>query len=325
MSICIEAKGEKRGYMLPTVALAVSVLIDTGDVSRFYKLYESAHGHPTATQVQQQYLRPGSDGLHRLLVERPSVTARSIAVNLLKHPEQYKLAQSCTALLPDVKRRLTVAMARFKLLYPAARFPPITIVVSRGKPAAIADSAGVIASIESLCAVKWMDPNIKDRLVHVLAHEYTHVQQAIAQPAFYNDPKPTLLQAALIEGAAEFTAQLISGAPGEVWSSQMRSHTAGREKAIEFQFVSQEGRTELSPWIDNSTLSTQGDLGYWVGYRIVKSYYDHAPNKRTAIQEIIQMNDARAFLRKSGWYPGKPIAMTHRYRGFIDHVTGEIL
>ncbi len=291
--------------MLLTVALAVSVLIATGDVSRFYKIFNATNGRPTATLLAKQYISPGSDGLHRLLRERPSVTAGSIAAHILKRQEQYVHAQSCTAVLPTVKRRIGIAMDRFKFLYPEAQFPPITIVVSHGKPAAIADSSGVIASIETLCSVGWMDPNIENRFVHVLAHEYTHVQQAIAQPVFYNNPKPTLLQASLIEGAAEFTAQLISGAPGEVWSPQMRSHTAGRWKTIESQFASQEHQTDLSQWIDNSTMSTQGDLGYWVGYRIVEPYYDRAANKKTALREIIQMNHPQAFLKKSDWYPGK--------------------
>lgn len=30
----------------------------------------------------------------------------------------------------------------------------------------------------------------------------------------------------------------------------------------------------LQQWIDNGSLTTPGDLGYCVGYRIVKSYYD---------------------------------------------------
>ena len=39
-----------------------------------------------------------------------------------------------------------------------------------------------------------------------------------------------------------------------------------------------------------------GDLGYWVGYRIVKSYYQHAADKRRAIRDILEMSDPKAFL-----------------------------
>jgi hypothetical protein len=54
----------------------------------------------------------------------------------------------------------------------------------------------------------------------------------------------------------------------------------------------------------NSTPEKPDDLGYWVGYRIVKSYHLHAADKRQAIREILQMTDPNAFLAKSGWYPG---------------------
>jgi hypothetical protein len=48
----------------------------------------------------------------------------------------------------------------------------------------------------------------------------------------------------------------------------------------------------------------QGDLGYWVGHRIVKSYFQHANDKRRALREIIEMTDPKAFLAKCRWFPG---------------------
>jgi hypothetical protein len=50
-----------------------------------------------------------------------------------------------------------------------------------------------------------------------------------------------------------------------------------------------------------------------VGYRIVKSYYEHAANKRQAFREILQMSDAKAFLAKSGWYPGMELPSSHSF------------
>jgi hypothetical protein len=41
-----------------------------------------------------------------------------------------------------------------------------------------------------------------------------------------------------------------------------------------------------------------------VGYRIVKSYYEHAPDKGRALCDILGMRDPKAFLAGSGWYPG---------------------
>ena len=50
-----------------------------------------------------------------------------------------------------------------------------------------------------------------------------------------------------------------------------------------------------------------GDLGYWVGYRIAKAYWLQSSDKRAALAKILQVTDARAFLAKSGWYPGIPL------------------
>jgi hypothetical protein len=42
--------------------------IHVEDLYRFYRLYEATGGHPTADQLQHDYLDPGSDGLHNLAI-----------------------------------------------------------------------------------------------------------------------------------------------------------------------------------------------------------------------------------------------------------------
>jgi hypothetical protein len=282
-------------------AAAAGPDIQTEDVERFYKVYDAAGGHPTADQLQHDYLDPGSEGLHHLAKVR-NVTGTRIADTMAKHPEIYSGARQCMLVLPRVRQRVEVALRKLCHLYPEARFPPVTIAVSRGKPMGVGSAdAGLQIGLEALCAVKWMNPNVEERFVHVIAHEYIHVQQFAA---LNNDEHPTLLERSLVEGAAEFGAELISGQPGEVGSPELRASTQGHEKEIESAFVADEDRTDLSQWLDNSTLEKQGDLGYWVGYRIVKSYYQHAADKRRALREIIDMTDPKAFLAKSGWYPG---------------------
>jgi hypothetical protein len=78
----------------------------------------------------------------------------------------------------------------------------------------------------------------------------------------------------------------------------------GHETEIEIAFVPDEDKTDLSKWLYNGTIDKVGDLGYWVGYRIVKSYYQHAADKRQAIRGILEMSDPKAFLARSGWRPG---------------------
>jgi len=268
------------------------------DVTRFYQVYDAAGGHPSAAQLQQDYLDAGSDGLHQLAKLR-NVTGERIADALAKRPEMYVEARKCVAVLPRVRQRLHAALGKLGALYPQARFPPVTIAVGRGKPVGVGSPAtGVQIGLEALCSTDWLNPDLEDRFVHVIAHEYVHVQQS---QALGDDPHPTVLQISLIEGIAEFTGELISG---DVSYSQLRKQVAGRENQIETDFAADEDKTDLSKWIYNGTPDKPGDLGYWVGYRIAKAYYQHAPNKRRALREMLQMTDPKAFLAKSGWRPG---------------------
>jgi uncharacterized protein YjaZ len=119
----------------------------------------------------------------------------------------------------------------------------------------------------------------------------------------YDREKPTVLEESLIEGAAEFVGEMISGG---IAYPEFKSREKGREKEIETAFVRDEDKTDLSAWLYNGTLTRPGDLGYWVGYRIVKSYYEHARDKHRALREILGMDDAKAFLAQSRWHPGMP-------------------
>lgn len=276
------------------------VEIQTDDVTRFYQVYEAAGGRPTAQQIQHDYLDPGTEGLHHLMKVR-NVTAERIVQAIATQPELYTGARTCLAALPAVRDRLNAAFQKLLTLYPEAQRPPVTILVGRGKPLAISGPGdGVQIGLEAMCApnASFLNPNVKDRFVYVIAHEYIHSQQ---DPALSNDDHPTVLERSLVEGAAEFMGEMISGG---VSNGALRTSTVGHEKEIESKFAGDLDKTDLSDWLDNTTATTLGELGYWVGYRIVKAYYQHARDKRAAIREIITMSDPRGFFANSGWYPG---------------------
>jgi hypothetical protein len=272
------------------------------DVQRFYKLYDSAHGHPTVAQLEQDYLVPGTDALHRFQKIR-NVTAQRIFDENDKHPAVYTDARRCLAMLPKVKARTAVALDKLYRLYPEAKSAPITVLVGRGRPVGVTDDTGVYIGLEALCAADFMNPNPEDRFVHVMAHEYGHVQQSKALKDLNpGDPGATVLAISLGEGAADFIGKLISG---DVGNQAVWNEAKGHEAAIEQAFVKDEDSTDLTHWLYNGDGTAQhpGDLGYWVGYRIVKAYWDHHADKRQALKDIIEMTDPKAFLAKSGWKP----------------------
>lgn len=272
-------------------------LIEVDDVYRFYALYDATAGQPTAEQLQQ-YLDTGSVGLH-VFAEQRRTTGVRIAEAIARSPDTFAQARRCVEPLPRVRRRLGDALATLGRLYPEARFPPVTIAIGRGKPVGIGSPVtGVQIGLEALCATDYLNPDVEDRFVHVIAHEFVHVQQA---PELSDGESLTVLEASLMEGAAEFVTELISG---NVAYSHLPPLVAGRETEIEGAFLRDKARRDLSDWIGNGTPDKPGDFGYWVGYRIAKAHYSHATDKRQALREILEVRDAEAFLAASGWYPG---------------------
>lgn len=111
-----------------------------------------------------------------VLIKVRPVTADRIAQAIEAHPELYTHARSCLAALPRVRRRLDVSFQKLFELYPQARKPPVTILISRGKPLAIASPGdGVQIALEAMrgeTAAKFLGADLDDRFVHVTAHEY---------------------------------------------------------------------------------------------------------------------------------------------------------
>ena len=276
----------------------VEPVIETGDVDRFFEVYDEAGGHPAADVLQREYLDRGSVGLQQLARMR-NVTGQSIADAIAARPGIYAEARDCLGVLPRVRNRLVVALRKLRDLYPGMRLPPITIAIGRGKPVGVGGrDTGVQIGAEALCATDWMNPDIEDRFVRVIMHEYAHVQQAVA---FSEIEGATVLAASLEEGAAEFLTELTTGAISYAYLDGL---VAGREREIETAFAADAHKTDLSDWLYNSTPQKPADLGYWVGYRIVQSYYHHADDKHAAIRDILEMTDPEEFRARSGWQPG---------------------
>lgn len=288
----------------PNATLAVGTSagpqILTQDVDLFYRVYDAAGGHPSEAQLQRDYIDTGSDALHQFAKIR-NLSGDTLAKALAKHPEVYIDAKRCVAALGGVRRRLASALGRLGELYPDAKYPPVTILIGRDSTGGTTSAAGVLIGLESMCSFNWMEANVEDRFVHVIAHEYAHVQQPAADET--EDLNSTVLFASEIEGGAEFIAEMTCGSVG---NARLPIWAKGREKEIETAFVPDEDKTDKADWLYNGPGTPQkpGDLGYWVGYRIVKSYYQHAPNKQVALRDILQVRDAKVFLARSGWYPG---------------------
>ena len=277
------------------------LVIDTADVERFYRVFDAAGGHPTAADLQRHYVDAGSDGLRQFARLR-DLSGETLAAAVAKDPAPFEKARGCVVLLPAVRERVSAALAKLALIDPRATFPPVTIVIGRAKTGGTTSSSGVLVGLETICSADFLEANLEDRLVHLITHEYGHVQQSHAEET--DRPGATLLFASLIEGGAELVGELIGGS---VAYPHLQKWAQGREDGLARTFLAERGKTDLSAWLYNGlgTLERPGDLGYLMGYRIAKAYYDRSSDKERALADILQVSpeSAEALLQQSGFIP----------------------
>lgn len=282
------------------IVSARHIIVQTDDVTRFFKVLDANQGRPSADDLQHGYLDAGTDAL-RSFTDRRIGSMERLARAIQDKPALFAKARTCATALPSIRTRVAAAVDRLGALLPSARFPPVTVLVGRGNSGGVTTEAGVVVGLEALCNADWMQADVGDRFVHLIAHEYVHVQQPGAR---VDVEQPTLLYQTLLEGGAEYVAERISGQPA---NAHLQRWTQGRECALERAFLQDSMGTDLSRWLYNGpgNDARRGDLGYWIGYRIAHAYVARAADTRSGVAELldVQPGNAAALLEASGWQP----------------------
>ncbi|MGQ4583001.1 DUF2268 domain-containing putative Zn-dependent protease [Lysobacter sp. F60174L2] len=275
-------------------------VVHTGDVARFFEVFDAAEGQPGAEALQRGYLDAGSDALREFTQIRIGSMER-LADAIAAKPALFETARACAARLPEIRNRVVDALDELHAVLPSARFPPVTVLVGRGTTGGVTTPAGVVIGLETLCNADWMQADVGDRFVHLIAHEYVHVQQ---HGAAVEVAEPTLLYQTLLEGGAEYVGELISG---QVANVHLQDWASDRECALGREFLADKDGTDLSRWLYNGPGddARRGDLGYWIGHRIARAYVDAADDPQQAIVELLDVRPetAAALFEASGWQP----------------------
>jgi hypothetical protein len=278
--------------LLAAAPYAAAQLI-TSDVALFYRVYDNAHGKPSAAALQRDYLDAGTPGLRDFIPYRIK-SAQFLEQQIASRAANYEQARSCTSAFPALEQRVPLLIDRIAALYPAGTRPRVTVVIGADNSGGTSSTEGVILGLEVTCENRsHSQVPLDDRITYLLAHEMIHTQQR----RYAGD---TLLAAALNEGVADFVAELISG---HTSTEHLATWTKGHEAEIEARFRLDMNQSDHTAWLYNGmgTPEQPGDLGYWVGYRIARSYYEHAADKRAAVARLLEETDAAALLRDSRW------------------------
>ena len=161
---------------------------------------------------------------------------------------------------------------------------------ARNSGGTVAD-AGLILGVEmySRRPTAALNP---DDFVGLVTHELVHFEQK-------SSTSNTLLHQSMIEGAADFIAELIAGRNG---NERTKAYADGHEQEIWETFSKEMHGIKLDDWLYNAGKVKAGippDLGYYVGYKVCQAYYEHASDKRAALRQIMPMENEEKILKNS--------------------------
>ncbi|QFT77421.1 hypothetical protein [Erythrobacter sp. THAF29] len=295
----------------------LEAVIDTSDADRFAALFLETEEQPSRERIEANYLSQAGEGLALMQTTRFG-TAEALSDAITRSPATYRDAiQRCLPIAKSMEPDLRATYLALSGLFPDETLPRVEVVIGAGTSAGIASPNVQVIGLETLCAASPTEAEFRSALRYFFAHEPVHsLQPPLDETTLGNDP---LLTLALHEGVADMIAALVLGripdAERDAWAmtrrdALFRQFHADREiirasvaRGETLATFSPEARSALGRWFFNHNRVAKdwrSDLGYWIGRQMALAYVDHAPDKRKAIEELVQGIDPMTVLQASG-------------------------
>ena len=278
--------------------LEPSGFASTADVHHFVAVWHRLDFRDTSCTGLQGYIDSSTAGL-RAYLGKFNVGARDICHAIVGRPEDYGSIEEKLPALDSAAKQITSIFEKYRTYFPEARAPSVYFVVGTGISAGSTTTGNnprILVGVERARSVVGM-PSL-------IAHEFVHtVQDYPLWGSLTGGPgwlRGSLLRQSVKEGSADFLAELVTGVP------HRNAYGEAHEMALWQEFQRERRSTDYSRWLYNGWNARAlgdrpADLGYWMGYRITKAYYERAPDKAKAIRDIVSIKDFDRFLAQSGY------------------------
>jgi Predicted Zn-dependent protease (DUF2268) len=274
--------------------------ISTADVHRFLAAMRAMPPGDTACAALDAYLRSESVGLaayrHKFDVGR-----RELCTAVHQSPERYARLAVLAPGLDSAVGRIGEIFSHARRIVPGARAPDVYVVVGNGISGGNTtrgDAPQILIGAELLESARGVPATV--------AHELGHTLQRYPFRGISSGPRflqATVLHQSLVEGTADLMAELLTGEP------KRNRYAEAHEAELWTQFQRDMHSRDHGAWLYNGRSQRDSvrppDLGYWMGYRIAKAYYDHRADKTAAVHELLTTHDFDALVAASGYEGGR--------------------
>ena len=255
----------------------------SSDIPRFWEAFDQVNqgGNPF-----KEYLKDGSPGLKDFIKYRIE-SPRKLLKTAKKKKVDYEAIRENSLKMGSCITKIVQYYSNLENIYPDAVYPPTYFVIGAFNSGGTSSQNGLIIGVEMQKSIEYI-PNI-------VAHELIHYNQK------YVKERTTLLEQCILEGSADFIAELIIKSPHE---GENFRYGRAHEEALCKEFVQIMNDNKYNGWLYGTSGLKNGrprDLGYWIGYEICKAYYDKAQDKKQAIVEILSIKDFDDFVESSAY------------------------
>ena len=281
----------------------------TSDIENFWRAYDLAANETDKAKriavFQTEYLDKGSPGLKDFLRLRIK-SAETLVGTIDRMPKYYASIRPQTLQVQRMEKRMRAAFKKFKSIYPDAVFPDVYFLIGVTNSGGTTGPSGLLIGTEMYGKTAktpmdelnaWLREVLAsvDNVPGIVAHESCHYNQ------HYNTAPDQrhLLGKSLQEGACDTIGELISG---RNINEHLKVYGKTHDEEIWRDFEADMYKPDISKWMYNALAAKDrpADLGYYVGYLITQAYYRNAKDKRQAVHDILNIQDARKFYEASG-------------------------
>lgn len=288
------------------------------DIDNFWVAFDSVQTTTDSLKqfniLQKLYVDKGTPGL-KAFMEAKGYTTEAWLACIRGYPKYWASIRPKTLKIKAVNKELDPYIAKFKKLYP--EFKPANIYftigamrsggttqddkvligaeLATGDPEV--DISELPANTQNWLKTYFSTYPFKD-IVLLNMHEFVHTQQ--------KGRGNTLLTQTILEGTADFIAELITG---RVPAMPYMSYGKQNEAELKNKFKEEMFLDNFGNWLYNGASNNFGvaDLGYYMGYVICKTYYQQAKDKNAVVKEMIELDYANdetveKFLLKTGYF-----------------------
>lgn len=264
-----------------------SARIITSDVRLFWAVVDRSTPATLPQLLHCEYIRGGTQAVRDFIPYR-IISAHRLAEMVTARRARYDAARQSSLALDTLVQPVRVVFHRMKALYPDAVFPDVYFVIGRLNTGGTTSPRGLLIGAE-------MYRNHSD-IPHIIAHELVHYQQTPIP-----EGQRTLLAQSIMEGSADFVAELISG---RHINERAHAYALPRERELWQEFSGAMHGQDLTGWLyGNPPEGRPADIGYFFGYRIAQAYYARTPDKSQALRDILSITDYGEFWIQSGYDP----------------------